>query len=103
VAGDHSAHGAQRVERERELCLKYLNTTGEEIHWDFIRAALASVAGTAIIPLQDVLGLGTEARMNLPNTREGNWSWRFKRGALTSELAARLRDLTELYGRAHPR
>jgi 4-alpha-glucanotransferase len=85
--------------REREFCLKYLNTTGEEIHWDFIRAALASVADTAIIPLQDVLGLGSEARMNLPNTTEGNWSWRVKEQSLTSELAECLRELTELYGR----
>jgi 4-alpha-glucanotransferase len=84
---------------EREFCLKYLNTKGEEIHWDFIRALFASVANTVIVPLQDVLGLGTEARTNLPNTTEGNWSWRFKQGALTNELAERLRGLTELYGR----
>nr|ADC36133.1 4-alpha-glucanotransferase [uncultured bacterium 253] len=84
---------------EREFCLKYLNSAGEEINWDFIRALFASVANTAIVPLQDVLGLGTEARMNLPNSTEGNWSWRVKQGALTSELAKRLRELAELYGR----
>jgi 4-alpha-glucanotransferase len=84
---------------QREFCLKYLNTAAEEIHWDFIRALFASVANTAIIPLQDVLGLGKEARMNLPNTTEGNWSWRVKQGALSSELATRLKELTELYGR----
>jgi 4-alpha-glucanotransferase len=84
---------------EREFCLKYLNTTGTEIHWDFIRALFASVANTAIVPMQDVLGLGTEARMNLPNSTEGNWSWRLKEQSLTSELAERLRKLTELYGR----
>jgi 4-alpha-glucanotransferase len=50
--------------------------------------------------LQDVLGLGTEARMNLPNSTEGNWSWRVKPGALTSDIATRLRELTKLYGRA---
>lgn len=84
---------------QREFCLKYLNTAGDEIHWEFIRALFASVANTAIIPLQDVLGLGTEARMNLPNSTEGNWSWRVKQGALTNELADRLQSLTALYGR----
>ncbi|HEX9628738.1 MAG TPA: 4-alpha-glucanotransferase [Pyrinomonadaceae bacterium] len=99
VAGEGSTRDVDQVEREREFCLKYLNTEGEEIHWDFIRAVLASVANTAVVPLQDVLGLGTEARMNLPNSTEGNWSWRVKPGALTKELAQRLRALTELYGR----
>jgi len=84
---------------QREFCLKYLNTAGDEIHWDFIRALFASVANTAIIPLQDVLGLGSEARMNLPNSTEGNWSWRVKEQSLKPELAERLRQLTELYGR----
>lgn len=99
IAGEGSTRDAQQVEREREFCMSYLNTEGKEIHWDFIRAVLASVADTAVVPLQDVLGLGTEARMNLPNSTEGNWSWRFKPGALTSALATRLRELTELYGR----
>ncbi|HUS10479.1 MAG TPA: 4-alpha-glucanotransferase [Pyrinomonadaceae bacterium] len=99
-AGEGSTRDAQQIEREKEFCLKYFNTAAKEIHWDFIRAALASVANTAIVPLQDVLGLGTEGRMNLPNSTAGNWSWRFKAGALTSEIAARLKQLTELYGRA---
>ncbi len=92
---------AEATTSERELCLQYLNTDGHEIHWDFIRAALASVANTAIIPLQDLLGLGTEARMNVPNSAEGNWGWRFPAGALTEELAARLKKLSRLYGRIH--
>jgi 4-alpha-glucanotransferase len=99
VAGAGSTRDAGQIEREREFCLKYLATGGEEINWDFIRAVLASVANTAIVPLQDVLGLGTAARMNLPNSTEGNWSWRFPAGALTSEIASRLKGLTELYGR----
>ena len=65
---------------EREFCLKYLESDGQEIHWDMIRAALSSAADTAIIPLQDLLGLGSEARMNLPATESGNWTWRFKAG-----------------------
>lgn len=100
VAGGGSTRDAEQIEREREFCLKYLNTAGKEINWDFIRALLASVANTAVVPLQDVLGLGTEARMNLPNSTEGNWAWRVKQGTLTDEVAARLRGLTELYGRA---
>ncbi len=80
--------------------MKYLDTDGKEVHWDFIRAVLASVANTAVVPLQDLLGLGTEARMNLPNSTEGNWAWRAKPEALTDNVAMRLRELTRLYGRA---
>jgi 4-alpha-glucanotransferase len=62
--------------------------------WGMIEVALRSRAGLAIIPAQDVLGLGNDARMNSPGTRDGNWSWQLKRGELTDELAARLRDST---------
>jgi 4-alpha-glucanotransferase len=102
VAGAGSTRTARQIEQEREFCLNYLNTTGEEIHWDFIRCVSASVANMAIVPLQDVLGLGSEARMNLPNSAEGNWSWRYGPGALNDEIAARLKALTELYGRHQP-
>jgi len=84
---------------ERVFTEKYLNTDGSEIHWTFIRALEASVADTVLIPLQDVLGLGTDARMNLPATLGGNWRWRFPSDALKPELAARLWELTELYER----
>ncbi len=100
VAGEGSTRTAKQIERERTFCLNYLNTTGEEIHWDFIRAVLASVANTAVVPLQDLLGLGTAARMNLPNSTEGNWAWRYKSEMLTEDIGTRLRELTELYGRA---
>jgi 4-alpha-glucanotransferase len=103
VAGAGSTRDAAQIERERKFCLKYLNADGQEIHWDFVRAALASVAGTAIAPLQDLLGLGTVARMNLPNSMSGNWSWRLTSGLLTEELTGRLRDLSELYGRVAER
>jgi 4-alpha-glucanotransferase len=99
VAGEGSTRDAQQIERERNFGLKYLHTNGEEIHWNFIRAAWASVANTAVTPLQDLIGLGNSARMNLPNSTSGNWSWRFSAGVLTDELAGRLRELTELYGR----
>lgn len=100
VAGAGSTRDAAQVERERRFCLDYLNSDGREIQWGFIRALLASVADTAIVPLQDVLGLGTEARMNLPNTTSGNWAWRYKAGALTDEIRERLKKLTSIYGRA---
>ena len=99
VAGQGSTRSAAQIKKEREFCMKYLKTDGKEIHWDLIRAVLASVAYTAIIPLQDLLGVGTEARMNLPNSTSGNWSWRFRAEALTSQHAIRLRELTDTYGR----
>jgi len=99
VAGEGSTRDAAQIEIEREFCLRYFNTDGTEINWDFIRAVLASVADTAVVPLQDLLGLGTDARMNLPNSTSGNWSWRFKADELKDELARRLKDLSGLYGR----
>jgi 4-alpha-glucanotransferase len=99
VAGEGSTRSATQIAAEREFCIKYLSSEGREIHWDFIRAVLSSVADTAIVPLQDLLGLGTEARMNLPNSISGNWDWRFEEGALTRAHGERLRDLTETYGR----
>src|SRR5262249_5543857 len=99
VAGEGSTRTQAQINAERKFCLEYLHTEGREIHWDFIRAAFASVASTAIVPLQDVLGLGTEARMNLPNSTSGNWLWRFKEGSLTEKLAERLNQLAKLCGR----
>jgi 4-alpha-glucanotransferase len=97
--GEGSTRNAKDIERERQFCLKYLNTDGAEIHWDFIRAALASVADIAIVPVQDILGLGTEARMNLPASPSGNWSWRLEVGGLNDENGTDLQVLTLLYGR----
>ncbi len=96
-----SVRSAAQVEREKNLCLAYLQSDGAEIHWDFIRAVMASAADTALIPLQDVLGLGSEARMNTPATMSDNWVWRYRSGALADGYAARLRHFAELYGR-HP-
>ena len=64
-----------------------------------IRLAFQSVADTAVVPLQDDLGLGTPARMNLPGTAEGNWSWRFRWEQLTPEMETKLREITTTYGR----
>ncbi len=98
-AGGGSTRDADEIKRERDFCLRYLNTNGAEINWDLIRAAWASVANTAIVPVQDLLGLGNEARMNLPNTISGNWTWRFVKGALTDEIGIRLKELSLTYGR----
>jgi 4-alpha-glucanotransferase len=98
--GPDSTRTAAQARAERQAALRYLGTTGEEIHWDMIRAALASVARLAIFPLQDVLGLGSGSRMNRPGQPSGNWAWRFAGGALTPELAERLAALTRAYGRA---
>jgi len=71
------------------------------IHQEFIRLAMSSVAETAIIPLQDVLGLGEQARMNRPGTVRGNWQWQLRSGQLRTSTADNLAELTKVYGRAN--
>jgi 4-alpha-glucanotransferase len=83
----------------RQQAQEYFGIHGNDIAWDFIRVALMSVADTTIIPMQDVLSLGSEARMNLPGQATGNWSWRLQQQQLSDELAERLGGLTTLYGR----
>ncbi len=97
--GIGSTRDENQIEQERHFCMEYLNSNGQEIHWDFIRGALSSIANTAIIPLQDLMGLDSSARMNLPASAESNWSWRFRASQLTAKLGHRLKHLTELYGR----
>ena len=87
------------AEHERRNAEAYLGRSDDGIHWCFIRAAQCSPASLAIIPLQDVLGLGSEARMNTPSVYGGNWRWRFDQGRLTSELAGKLALLAELSDR----
>ena len=94
-----STRSEEEMRGERAFAGKYLNLRGEEIQWAMIRALMASVADTVLIPMQDVLGLGSRARMNRPGRMEGNWRWRYERGELRPELALRLRALTELYER----
>jgi 4-alpha-glucanotransferase len=94
-----STRSAEDIQKERDFTRAYLDLHDEPIHWAFIRAVLASVAATAIIPLQDVLGLGSEARMNLPGTTIGNWKWRYKAADLTKERCEELRRLTLLFDR----
>ena len=87
---------------EKEFSIDYLGnsrTPVEKIHWDFIRLALSSVADLAIIPVQDYLGLGTEARINEPSTLGKNWQWRLLKGQLDEKTLRRCRRMAEVYGR----
>jgi 4-alpha-glucanotransferase len=94
-----NAAALDQMKAERTMALNYMAAGGSQVHWDMIRLVLSSVGNIAIIPLQDVLGLGQEARLNTPGTAQGNWEWRYTADMLTDELASRLRKLTELYGR----
>jgi 4-alpha-glucanotransferase len=85
---------------EQKRLNQYIGSNGAQgIAWDIIRLALSSVANQAIIPLQDILNLGADARMNTPGKAEGNWGWRYRPDALNSEYSIRLRDLVMIYGR----
>jgi 4-alpha-glucanotransferase len=102
IASGDRTQSSVDCRRERELALRYLGSDGAEIHWDFIRAALASVGDTAILPMQDLLGLGAEARMNIPAKPDGNWTWRLLENQLDERCGERLLSLTRMYGRIPP-
>jgi 4-alpha-glucanotransferase len=99
-AGEGTTRDDDQVARERKFALAYLGSDGREIHWDMIRAALGSVADTAIIPVADLLGLDSSARMNLPGTGTGNWTWRMNPGAITQQIENRLAEMTSMYDRS---
>ena len=85
---------------ERDFCLGYLGCVDPQgINWSLIRLALSSIADIAILPVQDILGLGNVARMNFPGKEVGNWGWRYRSGALSQEIGDRLNSLTKVYGR----
>lgn len=90
-------------DHDRDFARRYansMNTSYEAFVWDFIRVAAASVSDTCIIPLQDYLVLGNEARMNFPSSVGGiNWQWRMKKDALSKELCDSIRKMTQTYGR----
>ena len=87
-------------EQDKKLAEEYLCIRDErDIPWIFIRAALASVADTAIIPIQDYLGIGSEGRINTPSTLGNNWKWRLQAGECTDTLADKMNKLSKLYGR----
>jgi len=86
--------------QEQDHVRRYMARDGRDIAWDLIRMAHASVADTAVVPLQDLMNLGNEARMNFPSTASGNWQWRYTADMLTDGIARGLAELTELFGRA---
>ena len=87
------------TEKERDYFRRYLQVDGHDPAWSLVAAAFSSVANMAIVPLQDLLNLGSEARMNLPGRADGNWTWRYAQADLDEMVRARLRDMTEIYGR----
>jgi 4-alpha-glucanotransferase len=105
-ASDLSTQDARQVHRARSYCREYLQLQEPdepELHWHFVRALSMSVANHVVYPLQDVLGLGTDARMNVPGEARGDWTWRYDPDQLTTAVRKRLRDLTVLYGRGTPK
>lgn len=89
-------------EKTRDHIRRYLRISGQDIGWDFARVAYASVANLAVLPLQDLLGLGSEGRFNTPGKSQGNWTWRYREGqmqALRDNSGAYLRELAAVYGR----
>jgi 4-alpha-glucanotransferase len=89
----------EEIAAERAFVRRYVGRDEPDIHWAMIRLAHASIADTAIIPMQDILGLDSRARMNLPGSAEGNWGWRFEWEQLGTTERERLADLTAVYGR----
>ncbi len=94
--------GDAAAAKQRAFVLRYLDSDGTRTHWDLVRLAFQSAATLAVVPVQDLLGLGNEARMNVPGTLENNWAWRLEAGALSAELASELRELTQTYARDRP-
>jgi 4-alpha-glucanotransferase len=98
-SGGDSTRTPEDVVKEHAHARAYLGFKDEPIHWAMIRGILSSVANTAIAPMQDILGLGSEARMNLPGTSSGNWKWRMKPEAANDKIAPRLKEMVTLYDR----
>jgi 4-alpha-glucanotransferase len=86
-------------ENERRFAGALLGDASDGINWAMVRLAQSSTANLCVVPLQDVLGLGSEARMNVPSFGDGNWTWRYLPGALRPELAEKLATLAEVTDR----
>jgi 4-alpha-glucanotransferase len=89
-------------EKERRAVEAYVGPSSDGIHWAFVRLAQGSVASLSVVPLQDVLGLGSEARLNIPSVSEGNFRWRYPPGSLLPALAEKLATLAEVTDRLPP-
>ena len=96
VGTQDGGQNGRQADNERTRILDYLGCAPADVHWAMIRSAYRSPADLAIVPLQDVLGLGSRARMNLPASPRGNWRWRLQPEALTPDIARRLRELVEM-------
>lgn len=97
--GDQGTRSRAQIAKERKYALTYVGGDGSQIHWDLLRTIQLSVANLAIAPVQDLLGLGSDARLNRPGTAEGNWEWRLAGRSLPAALARRLAELTGCAGR----
>lgn len=97
--GKNNTETDEIIQNERNKVLQAVHTDGSQINWDLIAYAHRLRPHTAIVPLQDVIGLGSEARMNIPGRMDGNWAWRFTESELRPEDLQRLRDITEWAGR----
>ncbi len=94
-------YAAEATPDAKSNLMKYLggHVPAEGLHWELIRLAMMSVADTAVIPMQDLLGLGADARMNNPSIAKGNWHWRLAQDPVTPGLVSRLREMSRNYGR----
>jgi 4-alpha-glucanotransferase len=88
---------------ERDLLRRYAGTDGREVHWDMVRMAMASVADLAIVPHQDLAGLDSDCRMNVPSRADGNWQFRILPWTLKLDIRRRLKEMIWVYGRTPTR
>lgn len=95
-----AAAGDDGARRQLEHLWRYLGNRPQQVHWAMTHLVMQSPANLAIVPAQDLLGLGTEARMNVPGVAAGNWGWRMKDRALDGDVARILGELTTVFGRA---
>lgn len=99
TAGEGTTRTAEQIAQEHRIVLDYLRTDGSQINWDLIELGARSNAATFVFPLQDVMALGSEARMNTPGVASGNWQWRFAWDQITPEMKERLFHVTRSTGR----
>ena len=97
--GTDSTRTSAEIAAERDFAGQYLCAEGRDMNWIFIRTVMVSAADTVLIALQDMLGLSSEARMNLPRRPDGNWQWRMPPGSPSPEHERRLRHLARIYDR----
>ena len=100
--GGDSTRTAADVEKEKAFARAYLDTDGREMHWATIRKLMESVADTVIFPMQDVLGIASDGRMNTPGVAGGNWHWRMREEAPAPGIAARLAEMVKIFDRGGP-